>query len=82
MTEATYRGFHFKGEKMKEQIEALIKELISGVDDDMLEQYENGELEYWDSGNYDDAFEMGMSVGDDFKALDIASRLKEILDNN
>jgi len=66
---------------MKDQIQALIDELLNGVDDEMLEQYENGELQYWDSGNYDDAFEMGMSVGDDFKALDIAARLKQIINN-
>lgn len=66
---------------MKDQIEALINELLNGVDDEILEQHENGELEYWDGGNYDDAFEMGVSVGDDFKALEIAARLKQIINN-
>ncbi len=66
---------------MKDQIQALIDELLNGVDDEMLEQYENSKLEYWDSGSYDNAFEMGGAVGGDLKALEIASRLKQIINN-
>lgn len=36
---------------------------LSERDIELLTAYENGELEYWDSGNYDDCFEMGIEVG-------------------
>jgi len=65
--------------EMKERIEQLIKELTNGIDDEMLEMYDSGELEYWDSGNFDDCFESGMSLGSDQEALRIAAILQEIL---
>lgn len=36
---------------------------LTEEDVELLRAYENGELEYWDSGNYDDCFEMGINVG-------------------
>ncbi|AMO43516.1 hypothetical protein [Pseudomonas phage K4] len=36
---------------------------LSERDIELLTAYENGELEYWGSGNYDDCFEMGIEVG-------------------
>lgn len=36
---------------------------LTEKDVELLRAYENGELEYWDSGNYDDCFEMGINVG-------------------
>ncbi|BFG81864.1 hypothetical protein [Pseudomonas phage PP21] len=36
---------------------------LSERDIELLTAYENGELEYWDGGNYDDCFEMGIAVG-------------------
>lgn len=48
---------------MKDQIIALINEMISTKDEEFLEAYETGELEYWDSGNFDDCFQLGTEVG-------------------
>jgi len=67
---------------MEEQIKQLIKTLQESVDDEMLELYNNGELEYWDSGNYDDCFFTGTQVGADEESLRVAALLQNILDNN
>lgn len=65
--------------EMRDHIQQLINSLIEGVDDEVLEMCENGELEYWDSGNFDNAFETGLSVGVDQEALRIAKELQDIL---
>lgn len=55
-----------------------IRKLISSNDLEELEMLENGELEYWGSGNFDDAFESGCSVGYTQAVLKVI----EILENN
>jgi len=47
---------------MKDLI-AKLEEMISLGDIENAEAYENQELEYWDSGNSSDIFELGVEVG-------------------
>lgn len=56
----------------------LIKALLSTEGVEMVDQARLGELEYWDSGNFDDCFSMGYDVGYASAIL----RVIEILENN
>ncbi len=55
----------------------LIKNLISELDIEQLEAYASGELEYWDSGNFDDSFETGIEVGYTQAILEVIEILEE-----
>jgi len=67
---------------MKEEIINLIETLMMQIDHEFLAVYEMGTLEYWATGNYDDCFEQGMSIGSDQEALRIVGILKNIVDNS
>ena len=55
----------------------LIKNLVSALDIEQLEEYNSGDLEYWDSGNSDDCFEMGIEVGYTQAILKVIKILEE-----
>lgn len=40
-----------------------IVSLSSKIDKELLREYDEGNLEYWDGNNADDTFAMGISVG-------------------
>lgn len=61
---------------MQSKIEE-VKKLISANDLEELDLLDQGELEYWDSGNFDDAFEMGCSVGFTQAVLQIIAILEK-----
>jgi hypothetical protein len=67
---------------MRKELQELIDNLYGSVDEELLKEYDNDTLEYWDSGNFDDTFELGISVGCDSGSIRIAKILQEILDNN
>lgn len=51
----------------------VLRKRTSGYDH-VYDEYEKGELEYWDSGNFDDAFNWGVEVG-------IAQAIHEIIND-
>lgn len=53
-------------EELKKYLEAVI------------DKYFNYEVEYWDNGNYDDAYEYGIEVGEQQTYIEILEKLKEI----
>ena len=42
-----------------EAIEKFLNKQLKGVDKETLRQYDNGELEYRDSGNFEECFDCG-----------------------
>ena len=42
-----------------EAIEKFLNKQLKGVDKETLRQYDNGGLEYRDSGNFEDCFDCG-----------------------
>ena len=64
---------------MKEEILTLLDEYISAMDEEMIELNDSGELEYWDSGNFDDCFRTGHSIGYDEAVLELAFKIKQII---
>lgn len=65
-------------EVLKKINELLIEEVMV-VDQEMLDLYYAGELEYWDSGNFDDCFTTGIEVGADETTLELASKISKII---
>lgn len=61
---------------MKAKLE-LIKNLISDLDIGQLEEYNSGDLEYWDPDNYDDCFETWVEVGYTQAILKVIKILEE-----
>lgn len=59
---------------MKEKLEILIREIELNIDSEF-----NFEIEHWDNGNFDDSFEYGVEVGEEYTYREIVSKLKEIL---
>lgn len=59
---------------MKEKLEILIREIELNIDPQF-----NFEIEHWDNGNFDDSFEYGVEVGEEYAYREIVSKLKEIL---
>lgn len=55
----------------------VIKNLISALDIEQLEEYNSGDLEHWASGSYDDCFEMGFDVGYTQAILKVIKILEE-----
>lgn len=47
----------------KKQILELLGTQLSKQDLEIYDLWEKGELEYWDGGNADDTFNLGMEVG-------------------
>lgn len=48
---------------MKEQLLKILQDVYKKQDLLLYEQYEKGELEYWDGGNSDDTFDLGVEIG-------------------
>ena len=62
---------------MREELERLFNEMNSKVDPDF-----NFEFEHWDNGNFDDSYEYGVEVGEEYTYREIVDKIKEILKNN
>lgn len=60
----------------KEAIVGLLKLQLSKQDLEVYDQWEKGELEYWDGGNADDTFSLGMEVG----AIDELKRIINLIE--
>lgn len=65
-----------------EAIEKFLNKQLKGVDKETLSQYNSGELEYWDSGNFEDCFDCGCNVGYDVAVLEIAEQIFEIINQS
>jgi hypothetical protein len=48
---------------MKEQFMKELQDIYEEQDLLLYERYEKGELEYWDGGNADDTFNLGIEIG-------------------
>ena len=59
---------------MIEQVKKLLEELESKTNLDF-----NFDFEHWENGNYDDSYEYGVEVGEEYAYRDIVEKLKEIL---
>lgn len=66
---------------MKDQIEQILKAYLDQVDQESIDMNDAGELEYWDSGNFDDCFQCGYSIGYDEAIIVLASKIQKILNN-
>lgn len=64
---------------LKQDIEALVEVLEQSLDKDLLKRFDDGEIEYWDSGNYDDCFSAGVKVGEQMNMLTEIQELRRIL---
>ena len=58
-------------------IDELIEHLESKIDLDF-----NFEVEHWDNGNFDDSYEYGVEVGEEYAYRDILVKLKQIKNKN
>ena len=65
-----------------EAIEKFLNKQLKGVDKETLRQYDNGELEYRDSGNLEDCFDCGCNVGYDVAVQEIAEQVFEIINRS
>jgi hypothetical protein len=61
---------------MEEAIKALLNEMTAKVDPEF-----DFEIEHWDNGNYDDSYEYGIEVGEEYTYREIVAKLEEILKN-
>lgn len=59
---------------MEEAIKALLNEMESKIDPEF-----DFEFEHWDNGNYDDSYEYGVEVGEEYTYREIVAKLTEIL---
>jgi hypothetical protein len=59
---------------MREKIEKLKQELESKIDPNF-----DFEREHWDNGNFDDSYEYGVEVGEEYTYRDINDKLQVIL---
>lgn len=53
-------------------MEEIIKYIELKIDPDF-----NYDVEYWDSGNFDDAYSYGVEVGEQYAYKDILKKLKQ-----
>ena len=65
-----------------EAIEKFLNKQLKGVDKETLSQYNSGELEYRDSGNFEDCFDCGCNVGYDVAVLEISEQIFEIINRS
>ena len=65
-----------------EAMEKFLNKQLKGVDKETLRQYDNGELEYRDSGNFEDCFDCGCNVGYDVAVQEIAEQVFEIINRS
>lgn len=63
-----------KEKLMEEEIKALLNEMESKINPEF-----DFEFEHWDNGNYDDSYEYGVEVGEEYTYREIVAKLKEIL---
>jgi hypothetical protein len=59
---------------MKEKLEGLLNEMESKIDPDF-----DFEVEHWDNGNFDDSYEYGVEVGEEYAYREIVAKIKAIL---
>ena len=59
---------------MKEKLEKLRQEIEAKVDPD----FDFG-VEHWDNGNYDDSYEYGVEVGEEYAYRDLLTKIDAIL---
>lgn len=59
---------------MQEELEGLLNEMESKIDPEF-----DFDLEHWDNGNFDDSYEYGVEVGEEYAYREIVAKLKEIL---
>ena len=59
---------------MKEKLEGLLNEMESKIDPDF-----NFEVEHWENGNFDDSYEYGVEVGEEYTYREIVAKIKTIL---
>jgi hypothetical protein len=59
---------------MKEKLEGLLNEMESKIDRDF-----DFEVEHWDNGNFDDSYEYGVEVGEEYAYREIVAKIKAIL---
>ena len=62
-----------------EEIKSLLAKFVFEVDEEMQALAYNGDLEYWDSGNFDDAYNTGFDIGFDDAVLTINEAINQIL---
>jgi len=60
-----------------EAVKALLNEMTAKVDPDF-----NFDYEHWDNGNYDDSYEYGIEVGEEYTYREIVGKLEEIIKIN
>ena len=61
-----------------EAIEKFLNKQLKGVDKETLRQYDNGELEYRNNGNFEDCFDCGCNVA----VQEIAEQVFEIINRS
>lgn len=61
-----------------EAIEKFLNKQLKGVDKETLRQYDNGELEYRNNGNFEDCFDCGYDVA----VQEIAEQVFEIINRS
>ena len=62
---------------MKEQLLKILQDIYEEQDLLLYERYEKGELEYWDGGNADDTFNLGIEIG----AIQMLMDIIDIVEN-
>lgn len=60
-----------------EKLIEVLQGLVSQDDVEALLSYEEGELEYWDGGNADDTFALGVEVGYTMAVQEIIKIIQE-----
>lgn len=60
--------------KMEKEIQKLINEFESKIRLDF-----DFNFEHWDNGTYDDSYEYGVAVGEEYSYREIVTRLSELL---
>ena len=61
-------------EDLKKDLEGLLNKLESKIDPQF-----NFEFEHWENGNYDDSYEYGVEVGEEYTYREIVALLTEML---
>jgi len=58
---------------MKEKLEDLIKQIESYIDYDF-----DFEIEHWDNGNFDDSYDYGVKVGEQYAYRELLVKLRKL----
>ncbi len=62
----------------KEVILTKLKDRLSNQNLYLYDEYEKGELEYWDGGNADDTFNLGIEIGSIDELRQIIKMVEEL----